>query len=338
MKEKLEKLKNNKNLIISVLTFLIVLILAGVSYAWFSANVIGNDTAKTTVVEAADLELTYIDGPEINEENIVPGWTATKTFTVENTGDATVTYKIAWNNLTNNFIHRQYLIYSATSTNGGGTLNQTQIPNSENHILIMDNISIAPGVTQAYTMTFQFLNAEGNQNSDQAKSMSGKIEVLDVQEDTVVPQTTSNTMTIPSTDTLYGQTMQDLINTVYPVGSVYTSINEVDPADIMSGTTWEKIEGTFLLSSSDDYTLGDTGGEAMHTLTTAEMPSHTHNLKASALMYSLNCGGSVLSNTTNGDWKGSGVFGYSSVTATGGGTAHNNMPPYLTVNMWKRTS
>lgn len=130
-----------------------------------------------------------------------------------------------------------------------------------------------------------------------------------------------------------------LIDIVYPVGSIYMSVNAADPSTLFSGTSWEKLEGRFLLGSDSTYTPGSTGGEATHTLTYNEMPKHTHP------MYSYNPGGdgtwtpdegsylvnSVTDNKTT--WWARLAMGYA-----GGGAAHNNMPPYLVVNMWKRTS
>ena len=62
---------------------------------------------------------------------------------------------------------------------------------------------------------------------------------------------------------------------VYPVGSIYMSVNSTDPADLFGGT-WEQIQGKFLLACDNGHAAGSTGGEENHTLTVAEMPSHTH--------------------------------------------------------------
>jgi microcystin-dependent protein len=95
------------------------------------------------------------------------------------------------------------------------------------------------------------------------------------------------------------------------------------------GTSWTKIEGRFLLGASSSYPVNATGGEATHTLTIDEMPSHTHNLK-----YELNAratGGSP--NIGTGTSVGS-----EATTSTGGGQPHNNMPPYKAVYIWERTA
>lgn len=116
----------------------------------------------------------------------------------------------------------------------------------------------------------------------------------------------------------------------YPIGSVYMSVNSTNPSTIFGGT-WEQLKDRFLLGCGDTYTNGATGGEATHTLTVDEMPSHSHAL------YRVNenaCNGgtsSFSSNSCNSGWTMNSL-------ATGGSQAHNNMPPYLAVYMWKRTA
>ena len=83
-----------------------------------------------------------------------------------------------------------------------------------------------------------------------------------------------------------------VFDVVYPVGSIYMSVNNVNPATLFGGT-WEKIEGKFLLGASSGHSLGETGGAEKvnytpagsvgnHTLTAAEMPAHTHTYAKSA--------------------------------------------------------
>lgn len=121
--------------------------------------------------------------------------------------------------------------------------------------------------------------------------------------------------------------------TIYPVGSVYVSVNSSFNPNTAFGGTWVRIQDRFLLASGSTYTNGNTGGEATHTLTVDEMPSHNHNV---------NIGVALSLDTHQGLVAGhapSAVDNVSRNTAsTGGGQAHNNMPPYLVVMVWKRTA
>lgn len=142
---------------------------------------------------------------------------------------------------------------------------------------------------------------------------------------------------------------------IYPVGSIYMSVNNVSPTSLFGGT-WEQLKDKFLLGSGDIYLNGNTGGEANHTLTTSELPSHNHSV-------SINNSGAHTHTTIGRVSAGTGgssifesyaAYGSSrnvvvnssgsehthgvSQNNVGGNSAHNNMPPYLVVNMWKRIS
>ena len=95
------------------------------------------------------------------------------------------------------------------------------------------------------------------------------------------------------------------------------------------GGSWELLKDKFLVGAGSTYTLGASGGEATHKLTVDEMPSHTHTSNAAYAYYGN--GGSVGSIMLWGD--GTATVGY-----TGGGAAHNNMPPFKQVYIWERTA
>lgn len=123
---------------------------------------------------------------------------------------------------------------------------------------------------------------------------------------------------------------------VYPVGSVYMSFSAISPASLFGGT-WEQILERFLLSSGGPYAVGSIGGESMHALTVDEMPTHDHKVHTD--MIGSDAGG-IGSNDAPYLTKASKIpwYGNPRTGEQGGGGAHNNMPPYLVVNMWKRVA
>ena len=125
-----------------------------------------------------------------------------------------------------------------------------------------------------------------------------------------------------------GKTVFDM---VYPVGSVYVSVNSTSPATLFGGT-WEQIKDRFLLSAGDTYKAGATGGEATHVLTVDEMPRHNHSID------NLNASGSTTPYMTVQAQEKKGYGGNVQTFFTGGGQAHNNMPPYIVVYIWQRTA
>ena len=140
-----------------------------------------------------------------------------------------------------------------------------------------------------------------------------------------------NVVTIDKTGAATGE-INPILTALYPVGSIYMSVAYFDPATVFGGV-WEQISGRFLLAADDTYKAGSTGGEATHTLTEDEMPRHTHSLQ---LQY-----GSNTTEISALNWTGNVTSWQSYNEATewvGGSQAHNNMPPYLAVYVWKRVS
>lgn len=166
----------------------------------------------------------------------------------------------------------------------------------------------------------------------------------------------------------------EIVNLIYPVGSIYMSINSTSPSTLFGGS-WTRIQDRFLLAAGSSYSAGATGGEASHVLTTSEMPSHSHGRGTMNIYGSLKvraydgngssveagnnvAGANAFSTTTKGSGETWGNSFAPSTTdnnpdlvdfnaadgwtgeseAIGGDAAHNNMPPYLAVYIWKRTA
>lgn len=117
----------------------------------------------------------------------------------------------------------------------------------------------------------------------------------------------------------------------YPIGSIYLSVTDANPAALFGGT-WERIGGRFLLGADSTYAAGSTGGEAAHTLTVDEMPKHNHEID------NLNASGNATPFMTVQAQDKKGYGGNVQTMYAGGGKAHNNLPPYMAVNMWVRTA
>ena len=162
----------------------------------------------------------------------------------------------------------------------------------------------------------------------------------------------------------------NLVDYVYPVGSIYMSVNSTSPATLFGGT-WERITGRFLLAATDNGVNGGnssasvkpgyTGGEATSTLEVANLPGHTHTVygfKGSTTNTTRNKlvmqnDGNLVVYQSNGSAKWNAGSGQTSTSvaykdwtagedgttsSTGSNTSFNNMPPYLAVYVWKRLS
>ena len=118
-------MKDNK-ILFGTLIVLLLLLTTGLSYAYFSISVKGNDNAKNVIVEAGTLKLTYTDGPAINAQYIKPGWSTTKEVSVKNNGTLGAYYNVIWQSLTNTITNNE-LVLSATCQrlNASGTVEGT---------------------------------------------------------------------------------------------------------------------------------------------------------------------------------------------------------------------
>lgn len=167
------------------------------------------------------------------------------------------------------------------------------------------------------------------------------------------------TDTAPNSNKLGGKTLAEIMLTLYPVGAVYISVNSTSPASLFGGK-WAQIKGRFLIGTekpenNDDgtspgnynYAAGSKGGEATHKLSINEIPSHAGHLYGNAggvngkgdakgaWLYEININSSL---TTSYGWNYKNNEYYPVNRSLGGNAAHNNMPPYLAVYMWKRVS
>lgn len=142
----------------------------------------------------------------------------------------------------------------------------------------------------------------------------------------------------------------------HPIGSIYMSVNETSPAELFGGT-WEQLKNRFLLGTSDAHPLGETGGSETHTLTQAELPQLTGTAQFGGGAVGATEGGYGAVRTASGIFSGVNVMQYGRPTEAttgryaqnttsfrdlkiqfGSGKAHNNMPPYIAVNIWKRVA
>lgn len=144
---------------------------------------------------------------------------------------------------------------------------------------------------------------------------------------------------------------KNIFDMIYPVGSIYISVNSVNPS-VLFGGTWEQIQDSFLLGAGSTYSAGSTGGEANHTLTQAEIPNYAignlatlvpinHGNWANGGIVATNMGQTSTTKSglkENGNVMTSGIQYSYMIYSNGGGKPHNNMPPYLSVYIWKRVN
>lgn len=143
--------------------------------------------------------------------------------------------------------------------------------------------------------------------------------------------------------------MQSMVDLVYPVGSIYMSVNSTNPG-VLFGGTWAAIEGRFLIGADSTYAAGETGGSnkhkhttGAHKLTAAESGLRAHSHKVTSFKYISNGGNSI--NVGTGNWK---QYEYTTENCAEASATNSHshgdtgetttLPPYLSVYIWKRTA
>ena len=162
---------------ILVVASLLVVVLS-VTLAYFTAQIIGK--GKDVTINSADLKIIFTDSDgAISGSNIEPGWSDTKTFTVENNSKSEYKYNIVIQDLVNTFVTNGYLQYKITSTNGGYNMTEFKdVPKSSapKDKILAYSVSIPVGVTQSYTIEFKYANDESvDQSDDMGRKLSGKL-------------------------------------------------------------------------------------------------------------------------------------------------------------------
>lgn len=127
--------------------------------------------------------------------------------------------------------------------------------------------------------------------------------------------------------------LRSLLDAFLPVGTIIHRYDHNDPNTMYPGTTWVRMVNTFLWGCDANGDVGITGGAKTHTLTLGEMPMHSHSIAvANTASGSLTASNAIRYNSSATSYNGTAFTNNS-----GGGQAHNNMPPYTQVSIWRRT-
>lgn len=148
----------------------------------------------------------------------------------------------------------------------------------------------------------------------------------------------------PLLDLNTGTVFTERLLSMFPVGAYYITENTASPASLFGGE-WVRVSEKFLFGANGNGDIGGEGGEETHTLTIEEMPEHHHDtiggLSWSQTLYAVDTPGSSVGGMgikTNSDNAGATYRSKMETNYTGGNAAHNNMPPYRKVNIWRRTA
>lgn len=126
----------------------------------------------------------------------------------------------------------------------------------------------------------------------------------------------------------------DFLNVLFPVGAYYITESATTPASMFGGD-WVRVSEKFLFGANGNGDIGSEGGEWVHTLTIQEMPSHFHTLGKNPNTGNIGAQGFY---SMDGGGYNPNFESYVYTSSEGNSAAHNNMPPYRKVNIWRRTA
>ena len=171
---------NIKTILLFVMSFALIGFIS-FTYAYFSSDIVNNNV-KDQVVQTGTLSLRYVDGPEINMQNIKPGFSVTKTIYVANTGTLDTSYNLIWQELVNEITNDEMVIEATctrmdatTETESGSCNSITTRPIKDENI--RKNITIEPSIVHKYDITITFKETNESQNYNQGKKFSGVLGV-----------------------------------------------------------------------------------------------------------------------------------------------------------------
>lgn len=130
--------------------------------------------------------------------------------------------------------------------------------------------------------------------------------------------------------------MRSVLDFFYPVGTIYTTEDKDFNPSTRWGGTWELIKDRMIIGAGNSYAVKSTGGEATHTLTGKEIPPHNHTSPVRIQWYNEERNGVIFTgwgaSNAQVDYQ-TQYTGYA-----GEGHAHNNLPPYYSAYIWRRTA
>ena len=237
-------MKEKKYLIFSTV-ILIALLVFGVSYSFYKARIEGD--TKSISLKTKGIYLLYKGDLNLVSGYIEPGWSVTKTFTIENQSSSEEKYNIYIKDLVNTFETSGYLQYKITSTNTGYNMTgYKDIPKSSiaTDTVLAYNVTVAAKTSQVYTIELRYLDTDNDQSADMNKTLSGLLMIKEGSYPTL------SEVILRDNPTISERTDFSITNTANTTGTIYQTNKTEDGSTVYyySGNTtnnWVKFAGFY---------------------------------------------------------------------------------------------
>ena len=281
-------MKEKKYLVLSTV-ILIVLLVFGVSYSFYKARIEGD--TKSISLKTKGIYLLYKGDLNLVSGYIEPGWSVTKTFTIENQSSSEEKYDIYIKDLVNTFETSGYLQYKITSTNSGYNMTEYKdIPKSSTatDTVLAYNVTVAAKTSQVYTIELRYLDTDNDQSADMNKTLSG---LLMIKEGTInsVPLMTAILRDNPTVSERTDFSVRNVSNTT---GTIYQTNKTEDGSTVYyySGNTtnnWVKFGGFYwrIIRTNEDGSVRILFSGTSHDTTKGYIRTSAYNSTNDDPMY-----------------------------------------------------
>ena len=282
---------------------LIVILLTGVSYAYFKARI--NGDPKSIVIKSKGVYLEYKGDTTLSSGEIGPGWSVTKTFTVENQGSNTEKYDIYIEDLVNTFVTTGNLQYKITSSTGYNMTEFKDIPKSETatDTVLAYSVSIDVGITQSYTITLKYNDTDDEQSGDMGKKFNGTLGIK------IGSNPTLSEAMLRDNPIISERTDFSVTNVANTTGTLYKTNKTEDGSDVYyySGNTtknWVKFGGFYwrIIRTNEDGSVRMLYSGTSHDTTSGYIGTSAYNNSYRDPIYAgymYGTSGSLANNRTN---------------------------------------
>ena len=162
--------------IVLVLTFVV-----GVSFAYFTAQVISNNVSQTQIT-TGNMSILFSDGPTITANSLLPGQKAIKEFSVQNNGDIDAYYDIYLSKVTNNFVNKEELTCTLINADTNTQIVSDTCPSVAQKLY---SRTITVGETQHYKLEVEFIETNANQDDNKGKTFTATISINEYESATI---------------------------------------------------------------------------------------------------------------------------------------------------------
>ena len=171
--------------LVYIVAALMILAILGYTYAYFSATVT-EDNKTQTVIKTQQLSLTFNGTSEITADDMIPGDSFTKTFTVENTATVKTFYNIYMEGITNEF--NEDLVYTLTDEDGIVVAEAPLPVTNTGKSYLIENIEIEPSEIKEYTLTIEYKYLDTPQNDYQGAEFKATVGIDTVKVESQAPE------------------------------------------------------------------------------------------------------------------------------------------------------